>query len=90
MLNFANILTMSRIAAIPAIVGLLLIQGLVWHWIALALFILACVTDWFDGYVARRLDHKEPARGGSAGPMSYEIGSSDDPDWSETDPDALT
>jgi GTP-binding protein len=40
--------------------------------------------------VARRLDHKEPARGGSAGPMSYEIGSSDDPDWSETDPDALT
>ena len=60
MLNFANILTMSRIAAIPAIVGLLLIQGLVWHWIALALFILACVTDWFDGYVARRLDQVSP------------------------------
>jgi cardiolipin synthase len=60
MLNFANILTMSRIAAIPAIVGLLLVQGLVWHWIALALFILACVTDWFDGYVARRLDQVSP------------------------------
>ena len=60
MLNFANILTMSRIAAIPAIVGLLLIQGLVWHWIALALFIVACVTDWFDGYVARRLDQVSP------------------------------
>ena len=40
--------------------------------------------------VARRLDHKEPARGGSAGPMSYEIGTSEDPDWSESDPDALT
>jgi len=60
MLNFANILTMSRIAAIPAIVGLLLIQGLVWHWVALALFIVACVTDWFDGYVARRLDQVSP------------------------------
>jgi cardiolipin synthase len=60
MLNFANILTMSRIAAIPAIVGLLLVPGLVWHWIALALFIIACVTDWFDGYVARRLDQVSP------------------------------
>ena len=60
MLNFANILTMSRIAAIPAIVGLLLVPGLVWHWIALALFVIACVTDWFDGYVARRLDQVSP------------------------------
>src|ERR1044072_286374 len=60
MLNFANILTMSRIAAIPLIVGLLLPHGLVWHWIALALFVIACVTDWFDGYVARRLDQVSP------------------------------
>ena len=60
MLNFANILTMSRIAAIPAIVGFMMLPGLVWHWIALALFIVACVTDWFDGYVARRLDQVSP------------------------------
>src|SRR5215813_4212514 len=60
MLNFANILTMSRIAAIPAIVGFMMLHGLVWHWIALALFVLACVTDWFDGYVARRLDQVSP------------------------------
>ena len=56
MLNFANILTMSRIAAIPAIVGFMLLPAPVWHWVALALFVLACATDWFDGYVARRLD----------------------------------
>jgi cardiolipin synthase len=56
MLNFANILTMSRIAAIPAIVGFMMLKAPVWHWVALALFVLACVTDWFDGYVARRLD----------------------------------
>ncbi|MEZ5829763.1 MAG: CDP-diacylglycerol--glycerol-3-phosphate 3-phosphatidyltransferase [Dongiaceae bacterium] len=60
MLNFANILTMSRIAAIPAIVGFMLLPGLLWHWIALALFIVACMTDWFDGYVARRLDQVSP------------------------------
>jgi GTP-binding protein len=33
--------------------------------------------------VARRLDRPE-----SVGPMSYEIGSADDPDWAESDPDA--
>ena len=60
MLNFANILTMSRIAAIPAIVGFMLAPGLLWHWIALVLFVLACVTDWFDGYIARRLDQVSP------------------------------
>src|SRR5215813_7061719 len=60
MLNFANILTMSRIAAIPLIVGCMLLPALVWHWIALVLFILACMTDWFDGYVARRLDQVSP------------------------------
>ena len=60
MLNFANILTMSRIAAIPAIVGFMMLKGPVWHWVALALFVLACVTDWFDGYVARRLDQVSP------------------------------
>ena len=60
MLNFANILTMSRIAAIPLIVGFLLLNGAFWHWMALALFVLACVTDWFDGYVARRLHQVSP------------------------------
>ncbi|HEY3149757.1 MAG TPA: CDP-diacylglycerol--glycerol-3-phosphate 3-phosphatidyltransferase [Dongiaceae bacterium] len=60
MLNFANILTMSRIAAIPAIVGFMLLKAPGWHWVALALFILACATDWFDGYVARRLDQVSP------------------------------
>jgi cardiolipin synthase len=60
MLNLANILTMSRIAAIPAIVGFMMLHGPAWHWVALALFILACVTDWFDGYVARRLDQVSP------------------------------
>jgi cardiolipin synthase len=60
MLNFANILTMSRIAAIPLIVGLMFLKAPFWHWVALVLFVLACMTDWFDGYVARRLDQVSP------------------------------
>ena len=38
--------------------------------------------------VARRLDAEK--RGGAAGPMSYEIGGADDPDWAEHDPDSPT
>lgn len=34
--------------------------------------------------VARRIDqHTDQARGGSPGPMAYEIGSADDPDWGD-------
>ncbi|CAM3380256.1 GTPase ObgE [Nocardioides dubius] len=36
--------------------------------------------------VARRLDDSP----GQSGPMAYEIGSAEDPDWNESDPDALT
>jgi cardiolipin synthase len=60
MLNLANILTMSRIAAIPLIVAFLMLNKPVWQWVALILFVLACVTDWFDGYVARRLHQISP------------------------------
>ncbi len=60
MLNFANILTMSRIAAIPLIVAFLMLNSHFWQWVALALFVVACVTDWFDGYVARRLHQVSP------------------------------
>lgn len=60
MLNLANILTMSRIAAIPLIVAFLMLNSPFWQWVALVLFVLACVTDWFDGYVARRLHQISP------------------------------
>ena len=51
MLNFANILTMSRIAAIPAIVGLPADPGPGLALDRLALFTAGRVTDYFDGYV---------------------------------------
>lgn len=72
MLNLANILTMSRIAAIPLIVGLLPLHAPIWHWLALLLFVLACVTDWFDGYVARRL-HQVSALGRFLDPIADKL-----------------
>ena len=54
MLNTANILTLSRIAAIPlVVVALWLHRG--WSpWVSVFLFAAAALTDWFDGYFARR------------------------------------
>jgi cardiolipin synthase (CMP-forming) len=53
-LSLPNILTYGRLVAIPAVVGLLFWPEDHWsRWIALAVFILAAITDYFDGYFAR-------------------------------------
>jgi len=54
--NIPNILTLLRIALIPVFV---VIFFLPWPWAARAcalVFALAAITDWLDGYLARRLD----------------------------------
>lgn len=51
--NLANKLTMARIAAIPVICILMDLPGQLAAWAAMLLFVLAAVTDYFDGYVAR-------------------------------------
>jgi len=48
-----NLLTMSRIVAIPLILALLYFDGSFWRWLACAIFAAACITDYFDGYLAR-------------------------------------
>jgi cardiolipin synthase len=53
-LNLPNILTLLRIALIPVIAGLMFIPEFWAAWLALFLYIVACVTDWFDGYYARK------------------------------------
>jgi cardiolipin synthase (CMP-forming) len=52
--SLANKLTVSRIAAIPVILILLAIDQAWAEWIALVLFVAAGITDWLDGYIARR------------------------------------
>ncbi|OIR07915.1 CDP-diacylglycerol--glycerol-3-phosphate 3-phosphatidyltransferase [mine drainage metagenome] len=52
--SLPNLLTLSRIVVIPLLVGTFYLVGPLWHWVACALFALAAVTDYFDGYLARR------------------------------------
>ncbi|SPF77491.1 CDP-diacylglycerol--glycerol-3-phosphate 3-phosphatidyltransferase [Pseudoprimorskyibacter insulae] len=49
-----NILTVLRLLAAPGIAAaFLLLMRPYADWVALILFLLASVTDWFDGYLAR-------------------------------------
>ena len=53
-LNLPNILTYGRLAAVPAVVALLFWPQDRWsRWAALAIFVVAGVTDYLDGYFAR-------------------------------------
>lgn len=56
-----NILTMGRIAAAPcvALVFVIFDRPLA-DWLALGLFVGAAITDFFDGWLARRMDQVSP------------------------------
>lgn len=53
-MNFPTILTLSRIVMIPLMVISFYWFGKHAHLIAGVLFVIASVTDWFDGYLARK------------------------------------
>ncbi len=53
-LSIPNLLTYSRIVAVPLFVmALLFIEGEVGRWIAALIFVFASISDFFDGYLAR-------------------------------------
>lgn len=59
-MNIPNILTSLRILLIPCIV---VVYYLPYQWALLAaagIFAFAAVTDWFDGYLARKLEQTTP------------------------------
>lgn len=53
-LTLATWLTLARIAAIPPLLVLMATPGSRAAWAAFALYVLAGLTDWLDGYVARK------------------------------------
>lgn len=58
--NAPNILTLLRILMIPVFV---VVYYLPQHWasaLAMALFVAAALTDWLDGFLARRLNQISP------------------------------
>lgn len=56
MQNLPNILTLFRIAAIPAVYAAFYVPGHIGDWLALGIFAIAGFTDFFDGWLARKLD----------------------------------
>lgn len=55
-LNLATILTLGRIAMIPVLVLLFYAPWAWTHLAAAMVFLAAALTDWLDGWVARRYD----------------------------------
>ncbi|APG26840.1 CDP-diacylglycerol--glycerol-3-phosphate 3-phosphatidyltransferase [Syntrophotalea acetylenivorans] len=53
-LNLPNLLTLGRIACIPLLVSFLFFDGRGSSFGAALIFSLAAITDWLDGYLARK------------------------------------
>ena len=53
-LNLPNALTLSRILIVPLLVAVLLTQVDGWEFYGLGLFLVASLTDFLDGFLARR------------------------------------
>ena len=63
--NLPNLLTWQRILAIPLLVAVYLVPWEGWSMqsrnvVATVIFVLAAITDWVDGYLARRLGQQTP------------------------------
>jgi len=53
--NLPNFLTISRILLIPVFILVYYLPNVWSYWITTGIFVFACLTDWLDGYLARRL-----------------------------------
>ncbi len=54
-MSLPNRLTMLRIVLAAAVFGALMADAPAWHDAALVMFIAAIITDWLDGWLARRM-----------------------------------
>jgi cardiolipin synthase len=71
-LNIPNILTVSRIIAIPVVLLFIYWGGESGNWLALAAYTYACITDFFDGYLARAW-HQQSAFGRFLDPIADKL-----------------
>lgn len=56
-MTLASKITLVRVAFIPAFMVLMYLSGgepNIWMWLSLAVFIIASLTDYIDGYIARK------------------------------------
>jgi cardiolipin synthase len=51
-----NLLTLSRILVIPLFIAAFYLSSPLSNWVAFGIFVVAGITDFFDGYLARNLN----------------------------------
>ncbi len=71
-LNIPNVLTVSRILAIPVVLGFIAWGGPLGNWLAFSAYTYACITDFFDGYLARAW-HQQSAFGRFLDPIADKL-----------------
>lgn len=67
-----NILTYGRIVAVPIVAALLLWGGDRARWICVGIYIVAAITDFFDGWLARRW-HLQTSLGRMLDPIADKV-----------------
>jgi CDP-diacylglycerol---glycerol-3-phosphate 3-phosphatidyltransferase len=55
-MNLPNSITLSRLLGLPVIIYCLYSTSLTIRWLGVGVFLVAALTDWLDGYLARKLD----------------------------------
>lgn len=70
--NLPNLLTILRILLIPVFIFCYYRSGTWAYWITTGIFVFACLTDWLDGYLARKL-HQESRFGAFLDPVADKL-----------------
>ena len=60
MWTIPNILTFLRLLLIPVFIICFYLPWPNFRWVSAGIFLLAAITDWFDGYLARQLNQSSP------------------------------
>lgn len=53
-MNLPNLITLGRLVLTAIFVAGTALESVAGHWLALVAFVIAAISDWFDGYYARK------------------------------------